>query len=103
MNSHFANGLVSAKYLFSKVKAKITVANKGMIWKYKLIDVSLLWIVSENPVTGKVECIGAIKNNVVITEIVVKTIIEIIVQRGKLFGLNQYKAIDENSKSPAGI
>ena len=103
MNSHFANGLVSAKYLFSKVKAKITVANEGRIWKYKLIDVSLLWIVSENPVAGKVECIGAIKNSVVITEIAVNMIMEIIVQRGKLLGLNQYKAIAEVSKSTAGM
>ena len=103
MNSHFAIDFVSDKYLFSNVNAKNTVANEGIIWKYKLVETSLFWILSWNPVAGKLACIGAIKNSVVTTEIAVNMIMEIIVHRGKLLGLNQYKAIEENSKTPAGI
>lgn len=60
-------------------------------------------MVSYKPVVEKSACIGAIKNNVVIIEIIVSTIEANIAQRGYFSGLNKYNPTAAITKSMEGI
>ena len=63
----------------------------------------LFWIVGLNPNVNDPEYIGAKKKIVAIREIKVSAIDAKTVQRGNIFGLNQFKEIADKSKSPAGM